>query len=114
MTKEEAAYAATLNLFGSDIVAPQSPTADTLRGLRRAAGLSVGIAYCPSLGCTEPFPHGGPVDGEGFARLWEHLITAHDYSVNAASNAARYAWGLYLYPAFRPGAEVLSDERTAA
>jgi hypothetical protein len=94
MTKEELAYADALNIFGSDIAAPfEAVTQEAvLYGLRDAAYRSAGLARCTY--CPQTFPTGGPDDGEHFADLWEHLITAHGRHVEIAHYPARTAWGL--------------------
>ena len=97
MTKEETAYAETLNLLGSDLPAPtrDAPLIRTLGDLRFEAlasamppGPKVRCHYCP-----EPFPYDGPAGGEHFADLWEHLITRHRVDPRAAEGPAQYAWG---------------------
>lgn len=96
MTKEQTAYADLLNTLGSDV--PDRP-ADwwlvlELRRQRREAVRSTGHAECPWDGCRKTVAYKGPMDGEDFAVLWEHIATVHNYSVNSASAAARVAWDL--------------------
>jgi hypothetical protein len=99
MTKEETAYAATLNLLGTGVVLdPDSikdePLRRTLGNLRYEALASVmppgPKVRCPR--CAVPFAYGGPTDGEHFADLWEHLITQHRFDPRAAEDPARIAW----------------------
>lgn len=96
MTKEQAAYAATLNLIGSDVLDSRPGSwdgilVDTLGRARRTAAHSTGPHVdCPY--CYWTTPYGGPVDGEHFADLWEHLIIRHGKDVRAAEDPARIAW----------------------
>ena len=95
MTKEQVAYAATLNLLGSAVLDPRKdrPTLDAVARLREAAEDStlprVHCGHCPAL-----FARGGPRDGEHFADLWEHLIAAHHIEPHMATDVARLVWGL--------------------
>lgn len=96
MTKEETAYAATLNLLGSDVLDPRPEgtdwkLVDTLGRERRLAAHSTGPhADCPH--CYWTIPCGGPADDEHFADLWEHLITRHEVDIRYADDFAREAW----------------------
>lgn len=96
MTKEQTAYAATLNLIGSDVLDP-SPEGtdwdlvDTLGQERRLAAHSTGPhADCPH--CWWTIPCNGALDGDHFLALWEHLITRHGVDVWLATAPAREAW----------------------
>ena len=96
MTKEETAYAAALNLLGSDVSGPvdDEPLRLTLGDLRFEALASVmppgPKVRCPR--CAQPFPYGGPADGEHFADLWDHLAGVHRYDPRMAELPARDAW----------------------
>lgn len=96
MTKEEAAYAAALNLIGTGALdgAADGPLILALEHLRFEALASTmppgPKVRCPR--CPQPFPYGGPTDGEHFADLWEHLIVSHRIGVRAAEGPAEHAW----------------------
>lgn len=96
MTKEQTAYAAMLNLLGSGIPDPVDDallrrTLDDLRYEALASDMPPGPKVrCPS--CPTPFAYDGPVDGEHFAELWEHLITRHHYDPRNAEDPAQRAW----------------------
>lgn len=96
MTKEETAYADTLNLLGSDVLDPSPESedgllVDTLARERRLAAHSTGPhADCPH--CYWTVPYGGPTDGEHFADLWEHLIVRHEMQTWIAAAPAQTAW----------------------
>lgn len=96
MTKEETAYAATLNLLGSDVLDPSPESTDsllveTLGEARRRAAHSTGPhADCPN--CCWTVPCTGLLDGEHFADLWEHLITRHGFDPRLAEAPALGAW----------------------
>lgn len=96
MTKEETAYADTLNLLGSDVLDPGPKgldweLVDTLGRERRLAAHSTGPhADCPH--CWWTVPCAGPVDGEHFADLWEHLITRHGIDTWTAAAPAQIVW----------------------
>lgn len=96
MTKEQAAYAAALNLIGSGVLdtfddAPLRLTLDDLRYEALASAMPPGPKVrCPK--CPTPFAYGGPTDGEHFADLWEHLITRHNYDPRNAEDPAQRAW----------------------
>lgn len=96
MTEEQAVYAATLNLLGSDVLDPSPESTDsllveTLGEARRRAVHSAGpAADCPQ--CLWTVRCGGPDDGEHFADLWEHLITEHGIDPRWADEPARKAW----------------------
>lgn len=95
MTKEQVAYAATLNILGSDVLDPVRDEAltDTLARERRTAAHSTGPHVdCPREGCYWTTPYGGPGDGEHYADLWEHLIARHGLDVRNAEVPATYAW----------------------
>jgi hypothetical protein len=95
MTKEETAYAATLNLLGSDVLDPveDCDLADTLGRERRRAIHSTGPCVdCPRKDCYWTTPYGGQDDNEHFADLWEHLIAVHKYDVRNAEDPAQRAW----------------------
>lgn len=96
MTKEQTAYADTLNLIGSDVLDPRPESldgllVDTLGRERRLAAHSTGPhADCPR--CWWTVPCGGKSDGEHFADLWEHLIARHGADPRYADEPAREAW----------------------
>lgn len=96
MTKEQAVYAATLELIGSDILDPSPAGRDfdlahTLAQARRRALHSTGPHVdCPK--CYWTAPCNGLTDGEHFADLWEHLIARHGIDVRQAEDVARPAW----------------------
>lgn len=96
MTKEQTAYADTLNLLGSGVLdpSPESPDSllvETLGRERRLAAHSTGPhADCPS--CYWTTPYGGPDDGEHFADLWDHLVARHGHDARYAEEPARRAW----------------------
>lgn len=97
MTKEEIAYAAALNVLGTGVVlgsADDTPLLLTLEDLRYEALASVmppgPKVRCPR--CPTPFPYGGPLDGEHFADLWEHMINVHRVDVRQAELPAQSAW----------------------
>lgn len=95
MTKEQAVYADTLNLLGSDILDPvrDFTLVDTLAASRRRAALPTGPhADCPSEGCHWTTPYGGVTDGEHFADLWEHMIVHHRVDVRQAEDYVSRAW----------------------
>lgn len=100
MTKEETAYAAALNMLGSDVLdpSPEGPDgklADTLGAARRRAAHSTGPhADCPN--CWWTVRCEGRADGEHFADLWEHLITRHGADPRFADEPARIAWACAL------------------
>lgn len=93
MTKEQAAYADTLNLLGSSVPDPVEDVVlvTTLAGERYAAlHPDEPHVHCPH--CWWTTPYGGAVDGEHFLALWEHLITRHEVDVWLATAPARDAW----------------------
>lgn len=96
MTKEQAAYAAALNLLGSGIPDPDADallrlTLGDLRYDALASEMPAGPKVrCPR--CPTPFLYDGPTDGEHFAELWEHLITRHHYDARNAEDPALVAW----------------------
>ena len=96
MTKEQAAYADTLNLIGSDVLDPNPYGADallvdTLGRERRAALHSTGPHVDCSY-CWWTIPCAGRDDGDHFADLWEHLITRHGIDTWVAAAPAQVAW----------------------
>ncbi|MFD8226922.1 hypothetical protein ACFV16_22425 [Streptomyces massasporeus] len=96
MTKEQAAYAAALNLAGSDVLDPKPGGQDgllvgSLGMLRRAALHSTG-PHADCSYCWYSTPCGGPLDGEHFADLWEHLIVRHGLDTWVAEAPAQMAW----------------------
>lgn len=99
MTKEETAYAGTLNLLGSGAVLnpdsgadmPLRLTLDELRYEALASAMPPGPKVrCPR--CPTPFLYGGPLDNEHFAELWEHLIRVHKIDIRQAEIPAQHAW----------------------
>lgn len=93
MTKEETAYADTLNLLGSDLMDPDS-NLDVIHALdneRRAAEASVPRCVGCAL-CSFTVPYEGPTDGEHYADLWEHLIARHRIDADGASAPADWYW----------------------
>jgi hypothetical protein len=96
MTKEETAYADTLNLIGSDVLDP-SPEGrdwelvDALGRERRLAAHSTG-PHADCAYCYWTVPYNGATDGEHFADLWEHLIIRHGFDVRVAFSPAQLAW----------------------
>lgn len=97
MTKEETAYADTLNLLGSGDVlgsvddTPLRLTVEDLRYEALASTMPPGPKVrCPR--CPTPFAYDGPTDGEHFADLWEHLISRHHYDPRNAEDPAQRAW----------------------
>ncbi|MER7487944.1 hypothetical protein ABTY20_18955 [Streptomyces sp. NPDC126497] len=98
MTKEEAAYAATLNLLGSDVLdpRPEGPDAElvaTLAEARRRAAHSTGPHVdCPYCFWTVRCDGTDEDQGEHFADLWEHLIARHGADPRFADDTARKAW----------------------
>ena len=96
MTKEQTAYADTLNLIGSDVLDPNPKgedglLVDTLGRERRLAAHSTGPHVdCPH--CWWTTPCGGLLDGEHFADLWEHLIVRHGMETWIAAAPAQMAW----------------------
>ncbi len=95
MTKEETAYADTLNLLGSDVLDPRPESdwllVDTLGRERRLAAHSTGPHVdCPN--CWWTAPCDGLTDGEHFADLWEHLIVRHGLETWIAAAPAHTAW----------------------
>lgn len=102
MTKEETAYAAALNLFGTGVVfdsVDDSRLLQTLADLRYdalASAMPPGPKVrCPR--CPTPFPYGGPTDGEHFADLWDHLAAVHRYDPRQAELPAQRAWDHPLF-----------------
>lgn len=101
MTKEQAAYAAALNLIGTGVL---DWTADgslvlTLGNLRFEA-LASAMPPGPKVRCRRcptPFPYGGPLDGQHFADLWEHMIIKHGCDPREAELPARSAWNHPLF-----------------
>lgn len=97
MTKEQTAYGAALNLFGTGTVPgdlTDGPLLLTLGDLRYdalASAMPPGPKVrCPR--CPKPFAYDGPTDGEHFAELWDHLIGRHHVDPRAADGFAQYAW----------------------
>jgi hypothetical protein len=96
MTKEEEAYASTLNLIGSDVLDPSPGStgwelADALGRERRLAAHSTGPHVdCPH--CYWTTPYCGPADNEHFADLWDHLVARHGCDARYADEPARVAW----------------------
>lgn len=97
MTKEDTAYADTLNLLGTGAVldliddAHLRLTLEDLRYEALASHLPPGPKVrCPK--CPQPFSYGGPLDGEHFADLWAHLIARHGYDPRNAEDPAQRAW----------------------
>ena len=94
MTKEQAAYAATLNLIGSDVLDPRAD-ADlivTLWDKHRAADNSTGpsVVLCPR--CSHLVPFDGPQDAEHYADLCVHLSSRHDEDAWTADAEATTVW----------------------
>lgn len=93
MTKEDDVYIGTLNLLGT--VLPD-PARDydvenaVARERGRAANSVRGYVQCPF--CSGTVPYDGPLDGEHFADLWEHLISRHEVEAFVAHCPALDAW----------------------
>lgn len=95
MTKEQAVYAATLNLIGSDVLDPAADAglADALGREARNAAHSTGPHIdCAQDGCWWTTPYGTRTDGDHFADLWEHMITRHGFDIRLAELPALRAW----------------------
>ena len=97
MTKEETAYADALNLLGTGFTPISSddvPLLLTLEDLRFEALASTmppgPKVRCPR--CPQPFAYNGPLDGEHFAELWDHLGAVHHYDPRQAELPAKSAW----------------------
>lgn len=93
MTKEEAVYAATLNLIGSDVPDPvrEPDLAGVLDRLHARAETSAARhVVCP--GCPREFVYDGPVSGEHFAEMWDHMIVSHGIRPQAAALPVQHAW----------------------
>lgn len=93
MTKEEETYVSTLNLLGTVVLDPEEDwhLIYDLGQMRRTAAHSAG----PCVDCRDCFwttPYGGPMDGEHFADLWEHLIKRHRVETWMADTVARNVW----------------------
>lgn len=94
MTKEETAWAATLNLIGSDVLDGHED-AELISTLNREHGLadnSTGpnVILCPR--CSHPIPFDGPQDAEHYAELAIHLSSRHDEDAWTADAEATTAW----------------------
>lgn len=93
MTKEETAYAATLNLIGSDVLDPAEDgyLLALLGQEHRAADHSNhSCVDCPR--CYATVRYDGPADATHYAELAVHLTTAHSVDAWTADAEASAAW----------------------
>jgi hypothetical protein len=93
MTKEQAVYAATLELLGSVVLDPTEDAylVDTLGREHRAADHSDhSCVDCPR--CWATVRYDGPADVVHYAELAIHLTTAHNADAWDADAEATKAW----------------------
>lgn len=94
MTREETAYADTLNLIGSDpLVEPRDhDLLATVEHERRVAEASVPRRVECGRCWGFVVPYEGPMDGEHYAELWDHQIAVHHVDPVEADRHVRSDW----------------------